>query len=64
MAFEQSFSREGLTTIEVELRRGDVVVEEASDDQIGVEATLSSGASDGDLKITIDEAERLLATSA
>jgi len=64
MAFEQSFSREGLTTIEVELRRGDVVVEEASDDQIDVQATLSSGASDGDLKITIDEAERLLATSA
>ena len=64
MAFEQSFFREGLTTIEVELRRGDVVVEEASDDQIDVQATLSSGASDGDLKITIDEAERLLATSA
>ena len=51
MAFEQSFPSEGLTTVDVELRRGDVSIEESSTDDVGLVAEFSSGAVDVDLRI-------------
>jgi hypothetical protein len=51
MALEQSYPSEGLTSVDVELRRGDVVVEASETDEVGLVAEFSSGAVDVDLRI-------------
>jgi DUF4097 and DUF4098 domain-containing protein YvlB len=51
MAFERSFPSAGVTVLDVEVRRGDVVVDVSPDDRIIVRADFSQGASEGDLRI-------------
>jgi hypothetical protein len=51
MALEHSYPSEGLTNVDVELRRGDVVVEVSETDEVGLVAEFSSGAVDVDLRI-------------
>jgi DUF4097 and DUF4098 domain-containing protein YvlB len=51
VTLEQSYSAEGLTTLDVELRRGDVRIDESTTDQVSLVATFSSGAVDLDLRI-------------
>ncbi len=63
MSLEKSFPATGLTAIEIEVRRGDVSIEESTNDEIGLIANFSSGAIDVDLRIDqVDETLRFVHT--
>src|SRR5947209_2918745 len=51
MAIEQSYSADGVKSVEIEVRRGDITIEESADGQIGLTAHPSSSALDADLRV-------------
>src|SRR5437868_15524697 len=51
MSFERSFPSTGVNQLDVEIRRGEVVVDVSPDDRIIVRADFSQRASEGDLRV-------------
>src|SRR5216684_1005547 len=51
MPTEQSFPDEGISALEIDLKRGDIAVDVGDGDQITLRANFSSGTSEADLQV-------------
>jgi DUF4097 and DUF4098 domain-containing protein YvlB len=65
MPVNQSYASAGVTTIEIELRRGDVGIDVGTGDEIILRADFSSGANEADLRVErVGDALRIIQTPA